>query len=369
MRRVLSPIARDILFVVGLFGASVVNVSTQDEVGVGAIPILGFALLAGSSVALLWRRSHPIIVLGVAVAMSAVWTAASFPSNPVFHLLAALYAVGRYCPDATPSFVGLGAALVVSGLGQIADDDSVSETVTAVVVTGLAWYVGRRMRVRGMYAAAVRERRASEAQRAIADARAAIARELHDVVAHNVSVMTVQAGVARLVVADDPERAQEAIGAVEEAGRNALDELRHLLGVLRPEAADGLEPQPALHQLENLVEQLRATGMTISMTSSVSSDLPVRVDLFAFRIVQEALTNVLKHAGAEATAMVRVEETDGRLEIEVGDTGTGKTTLPGAGRGIVGMEERAAALGGTLEAGPIPCGGFRVAAILPIGDE
>ncbi len=237
--------------------------------------------------------------------------------------------------------------------------------------------MGRRVRLRSYYAAAARERaehvewkRATEAQRAIADARAGIARELHDVVAHNVSVMTVQAGVARLVVADDPERAQEAIGAVEEAGRRALDELRHLLGVLRPETGSGeLGPQPALNQVHKLVDQLRHAGMSISLAADVPSELPVRVDLFAYRIVQEALTNVLKHGGVDATAQVRLEEADGHLDIEVTDTGTATSPLPGSGQGIVGMQERAILLGGTLEAGPRPEGGFRVRARLPIGDQ
>jgi signal transduction histidine kinase len=182
--------------------------------------------------------------------------------------------------------------------------------------------------------------------------------------------MTVQAGVARLVVADDPERAQEAIGAVEEAGRRALDELRHLLGLLRPETATGdLGPQPALNQVQELVDQLRKTGMDISLAANLRSELPVRVDLFAYRIVQEALTNVLKHGGVDAATRVSLEEADGHLDLEVTDTGSATSSLPGSGRGIVGMQERAALLGGTFEAGPRPEGGFRVAARLPIGEQ
>jgi signal transduction histidine kinase len=270
--------------------------------------------------------------------------------------------------------VALAVALTVVGFGQVTDGDPGSEVAMGLVVTTLSWYVGHRIRVR---AAAARERaehlewkRAAEAERTIADARAGIARELHDVVAHNVSVMTVQAGVARLVVAEDPERAQEAIGAVEDAGRRTLDELRHLLGVLRPGAASGdLGPQPSLSQVRKLVDQLRQTGMSILLAADVPPALPVRVDLFAYRIVQEALTNVLKHGGVDATTQVRLEEGDGHLEIEVTDTGTAKSALPGSGQGIVGMKERAILLGGTLEAGPRPEGGFRVLARLPIGDQ
>ena len=373
----LSPVGVDVAVAVVAFGASVVNVAAQDGVGISAIPVAGFLMLAIGSVALVWRRSRPLAVLGVTLAMTVAWMAFSYPGNPIFIILVSLYAVGRYFPKGWISLAALAAALAVVLFGQVTDSEPVAVVVAALVVTTLPWYVGRRVRIRGYYAAAARERaehlewkRATEAQRAVADARAGIARELHDVVAHNVSVMTVQAGVARLVVADDPERAQEAIGAVEEAGRRALDELRHLLGVLRPETASGeLSPQPALNQVHELVDQLRQTGMSISLTADVPSELPVRVDLFAYRIVQEALTNVLKHGGVDATVEVRLEETDGHLDIEVIDTGTATSTLPGSGQGIVGMKERALLLGGTFEAGPRPEGGFRVLARLPIGDQ
>jgi signal transduction histidine kinase len=140
--------------------------------------------------------------------------------------------------------------------------------------------------------------------------------------------------------------------------------------VRRPETAPGeLGPQPALSQVDDLVDQLRRTGMSVSLAMDVQSELPVRADLFAYRIVQEALTNVLKHGGTDAAVIVRLEETDGRLDIEVTDTGTGTSTVPGSGQGIVGMQERAILLGGTFEAGPRPEGGFRVLARLPIGDQ
>ena len=373
----LPPVGVDIAVVVVVFGASVVNVAAQDAAGISEIPVAGLLMLAIGSVALFWRRRWPLAVLGVALAMTVAWMAFGYPGNPIFLILVSLYSVGRYFPEGRISLAALAVALAVVGFGQVTDGDPVSEVVAALVVTTLPWYVGRRVRIRGYYAAAARERaehlewkRATEAQRAIADARAGIARELHDVVAHSVSVMTVQAGVARLVLVDDPERAQEAIGAVEEAGRRALDELRHLLGVLRPETASGeLGPQPALNQVHELVDQLRQTGMSISLAADVPPELPVRVDLFAYRIVQEALTNVLKHGGVDAAVQVRLEETDGHLDIEVTDTGTAPSTLPGSGQGIVGMKERAILLGGTFEAGPRPEGGFRVLARLPIGDQ
>ena len=368
--RALSPRVIDAALAVLVFLAAAVNVVGQDQAGIDGIPMLGFFLLAAASAGLVWRRAFPLVALGVVLAMMVVWTLAGYPSNPVFHLLAGLYAAGRHLPQKWPSLMGLIVALAAAATIQIVDGDPIADIAIVGLFTVLPWYIGRRVRIRGEYATAIRERRSAEAQQTVNDARAAIARELHDVVAHNVTVMTVQAGVARLVVADDPERAQEAIEAVEEAGRRALDELRHLLGVLRPETGtDRMDPQPALHQVDKLAERLRATGMDITVSMDVTSALPVRVDLFAYRIVQEALTNVLKHGGVDAATAVRLSETDGRLAVEVTNTGAVTTVLPGSGRGIVGMQERAGLLGGTFEAGPRPEGGFQVLARLPIGDE
>ena len=224
--------------------------------------------------------------------------------------------------------------------------------------------------------------------------RTRIARELHDVVAHRVSLMTVQAGAAKAVAAEDPEGALRAMAAVEEAGRQALDELRHLLGVLRPETGlDGLGPQPGLADLPRLVEQTRGAGLDVSLaTDGLSAELPARVDLFAYRIVQEALTNVLKHAGPGARTQVRLgsdrnghRHRGARRRQRLGAAFGGGWSIPtggspvddrqdrrsgrSAGHGIVGMRERARLLGGTLEARPRPDGGFRVVAHLPTGGE
>jgi signal transduction histidine kinase len=200
----------------------------------------------------------------------------------------------------------------------------------------------------------------------------------------------VQAGAAKAVAAEDPEGALRAMGAVEEAGRQALDELRHLLGVLRPESdLDGLGPQPGLADLPRLVGQVRGAGLDVSLaTDGVPAELPARVDLFAYRIVQEALTNVLKHAGPGARSEVRLGTDRSGIVIEVLDDGRGLEPPSAAagpfrpadspvgdrqdrrsGHGIVGMRERARLLGGTLDARPRPGGGFRVVAHLPTGGE
>lgn len=370
----LPPVGVDVAVAAVVFVASVLNVASQDDISISELPAAGLVLLALSSIALFWRRQRSPTVLGVVLLVTLTWATLGYPSNPVFHILVALYAVGRYSPDGGISLTGLALALGVIGFGQISDGDPVTDLVTALVLTTVPWYVGRRIRIRRDSAREQAEqlewKRAAQAQRVIAEARAGIARELHDVVAHNVSLMTVQAGVARLVVDDDPSQAREAIGVVEDAGRRALDELRHLLGVLRPETAKGeLAPQPSLNQVQDLVDQLRNTGVQVSLIAHVPSDLGVRLDLFAYRIVQEALTNVLKHGGVGAVARVHIEERDGHLTIEVTDTGITANALPGSGQGIVGMRERALLLGGTLEAGPLRGGGFRVFARLPIGEQ
>ncbi|MEH1126956.1 sensor histidine kinase [Micromonospora sp. CPCC 206061] len=190
-------------------------------------------------------------------------------------------------------------------------------------------------------------------------------------VAHQVSMMTVQAGAAQAVVAADPEGARQAMAAVELAGRQALDELRHLLGVLRPEnERDGLGPQPGLAELPRLIARVRTAGLDVQITDDLRTPLPTRVQLSAFRIIQEALTNVLKHGGPGTRAEVHLREDGTAITIEILDHAqTGIARPQRAGHGIVGMRERATLLGGSLDAGPRPEGGFRVLARLPLTGE
>jgi signal transduction histidine kinase len=355
----------------------------------GDVPLpalLAFALASG---ALYWRRRAPLAVLVVAVAAFAATIGSGYADlgGPV---LIALYSLGRYAPGDRWAQLGVAAAIVVAVVDGLTDPAPWGEAVIAGVVMFVAWYVGRRLRLRSQRAAQLAREQAAEARRIVAEERTRIARELHDVVAHRVSLMTVQAGAAKAVAAEDPEAALQAMGAVEEAGRQALDELRHLLGVLRPETdPDGLGPQPGLADLPRLVEQTRRAGLDVALaTDGVPAGLPARVDLFAYRIVQEALTNVVKHAGPGAHAKVRLGTDKRGIVIEVLDDGhpteSGSEPADGrrpadadrpdtsgrpAGHGIVGMRERARLLGGTLEARPRPDGGFRVLAHLPTGGE
>lgn len=331
-----------------------------------------YALGAG---ALYWRRQRPLAVLGVSLLVLVALTAMSFP-NSVWSMPFALYAVGRYAASDRWSYAGLGAALALATVHSLVEGDSLSDMGFGSVFIFMIWYIGRYLRVRGNYLRLLEERAAqlereqdSEARRAVADERTRIARELHDVVAHRVSLMTVQAGAAKTVVADDPQSSVQAMEAVENAGRQALDELRHLLGVLRPESeASGLGPQPGLADVPRLVQELREADLDVSLTmDDTPEDLPARVALSAYRIIQEALTNVLKHAGPDARTEIRLGVDNEEIAIEITDNGRGASLLPGSGHGIVGMRERAQLLGGRLDARPRPGGGFKVVARLPMG--
>jgi signal transduction histidine kinase len=351
---------------------------------VGDVPIAALLVFAVASAALYWRRRAPLTVLGVAVITWAVTIGSGYADLGGVAIIA-LYSAGRHAADDRRAHVGVAAAIVVILVDGLTDPAPWGEAAFGGVVLFVAWYVGRRLRLRSERAAQLERERAAEARRIVVEERTRIARELHDVVAHRVSLMTVQAGAAKAVAAQDPEGALRAMGAVEEAGRQALDELRHLLGVLRPESdLDGLGPQPGLADLPKLVAQVREAGMRVSLaTDGAPPELPARVDLFAYRIVQEALTNVLKHAGPGARTEVRLGADRNGIVIAVVDDGnpTRKGAESAFGRqpidsdrqirrsGIVGMRERALLLGGTLDARPRAGGGFRVVAHLPTGGE
>ncbi len=205
-------------------------------------------------------------------------------------------------------------------------------------------------------------------RRAVADEQARIARELHDVIAHSVSVIVVQAAAADDVFDERPDQARAALRSIESTGRDALVELRRLLADVRSEDDEPAQPQPGLARIAELAAPLRAAGLEVTLREegAVGDPLPAGVDLSAYRIVQEALTNTLRHAGA-SRAEVTIRAGSDLLELEILDDGRGGGLVgETAGRGIAGMRERTAMLGGTLDAGPVPGGGFRVHARLPL---
>lgn len=240
-----------------------------------------------------------------------------------------------------------------------------------------AWLTGFILNSRSRQTAELRERaerlereREAQARAAVAEERARIARELHDIVGHSVSVMTVQASAVRRLLREDQQREREALQIVEEQGRAALSEMRRLVGVLRrPEEAPALVPQPSLEYVGKLVEQTREAGLPTELRlEGEPAELPQGIDLTAYRFVQEGLTNALKHANAKHAEVV-VRYDNGSVELVVRDDGTGDGAGGGSGHGLVGIRERIAVYGGELAAGPRPEGGYELRARLPVTAE
>ena len=264
---------------------------------------------------------------------------------------------------------GMVAYLVATG--------QVEDAVWNVLFVVPSWLVGRLMRDRRRridelerLTAELERSREEQARLAVAAEQARIAREMHDIVAHAVSLMTIQAAGGERVAERDPQRAREVFGVIREAGSEALGELRRMLGMLRGDDGGAPDPQPSLDGLGALVERARAAGLDARLTLRGDGlpDLPPGPSLAAYRVVQEALTNAAKHA-AGASVEVDVARQDGALHVVVRDDGTGAAAEPaahGAGHGLIGMRERAAAYGGTLDAGPAVRGGYEVRLTLPL---
>jgi signal transduction histidine kinase len=294
-----------------------------------------------------------------------------------FGALLAFWVIGSE-NDRRDAVVGLAAGLGIA-VGTVATDAGhrgLSDYVFGIAITAAAWLGGVVLGSRAR-AAASAERRAEHlaleqeqrAREAVADERMRIARELHDVIAHTVSVMVVQAGAAEQVLEGDNASARAALAAIRESGKTALVELRRLLGVVRADAAAELEPQPSLTRLDELIAGVEAAGVTVELSHEGGQrDLPPGLDQAAYRIVQEALTNTIKHAGRPAHAAVRIGWQPDALLISVSDGGAAGPAAgsAGTGHGLVGMRERAGLYGGELTAGPQPGGGFAVHARLPL---
>ena len=344
----------------------------------GAAPAIAMILFLIGTISLFWRRKKPLQVHATVLVVSALAMAPAYMYGPLPAMMISLYSLGRYTENRRFGYAGLGAALVLVAVEEVYISHATGDSIFSLLIVFGVWYVGRRVRVRGEYLNLLKERashlqreQVAEADKAVTEERTRIARELHDIVAHQVSLMTVQAGAAKTVATQNPEAALQAMESVEKAGRQALNELRHLVSVLRPgNEGDGLGPQPGSSDIPRLVDEVRATGLTVFLSMSLkTTELPARVDLAIYRIVQEALTNVIKHAGPKATADVTISSDRDGVSIEVRDNGGGATHLPGSGHGIVGMRERAQLLGGSLLASPISGEGFKIVAYLPTSRE
>lgn len=334
-------------------------------------------LVAG---ALVFRRRNPMAVLVFTAAVAVVELVAGDPAAPVaMSAVIALYTVASRTDRPTTWRVGLLTMTVLTGTAMFFGSAPwyTQENLGIFAWTGMAGAAGDAVRSRRAFVDAIRERaeraertREEEARRRVAEERLRIARDLHDVVAHHIALVNVQAGVAAHVMDRRPDQAKEALEHVREASRSALNELRATVGLLRqsgdPEAPT--EPAPGLDVLDELVITFRQAGLPVEVARADDGvRLPAAVDLAVYRIIQEALTNVQKHAGSDAKAEVSVIRVGPTLEVTVLDNGA-ETEGPkdGGGHGLLGMRERVTALGGGLTAGPRYGGGFRVQAILPL---
>ena len=342
---------------------------------------LWFDLLAmlAITVPLFFRRRFPFgapVAVGAAIAASSFVDGHLIPSGLITNLAAiSAFVLMGMLRDRTQAIAGLAYGLGVAAIVIHNDPNAgVSNFVFICLVDAIAWTIGLMVGhkfheadlARGRALKAERDRE-ERARLAVSDERARIARELHDVVGHSVSVMTVQASAARRLLRPHQEKEREALLVVEQTGREALAEMRRVVGVLRrPEESPALAPQPTLDQIERLVENTREAGLPVDLRiEGEPVQLPAGLDLTAYRLVQEGLTNTLKHARAQrAEVVVRYE--DGYVELTVSDDGRGGGNGGGGGHGLVGMRERVSVYGGELEAGRRAGGGFRLRARLPV---
>ncbi|WP_434588674.1 sensor histidine kinase [Streptomyces sp. A5-4] len=345
--------------------------------------IRSVALMVLSAAALVFRRRDSMAVLAFTGAVALVELVVGDPPAPVaMSAVIALYTVASRTDRPTTWRVGL---LTMTGLtaGAMCFGSGPwysQENLGIFAWTGIGASAGDAVRSRRAFVDAIRERaeraertREEEARRRVAEERLRIARDLHDVVAHHIALVNVQAGVAAHVMDKRPDQAKEALAHVREASRSALNELRATVGLLRqsgdPEAPTA--PAPGLAVLDELLETFRNAGLAVEVArpdKEVAAPLPAAVDLAVYRIIQEALTNVRKHAGAGAKAEVSVVRVGSSAEVTVLDNGTGPGEGPteGSGHGLIGMRERVGALGGVLTTAPRYGGGYRVHAILPV---
>jgi signal transduction histidine kinase len=328
--------------------------------------LLAAAILVVATAPLYERRRRPVATAMVVAAAVLAFGALQHPATETLLPLAiAAYSVAAYQQRSAGQTIAIGALLVASALSwSDANPNWVEMASNAFFTVGLPFAIGRIVWNRRRRLDREREVAARDA---VALERDRIARELHDVVAHSMSVMVVQAGAAKAVLRRDPEETERALSAIEESGRIGLAEMRRLLSV-EGEVAPSLAPQPGLERLDELLGRMRATGLEVELV--VEGDprpLPAGVDLSAYRIVQEALTNALKHGGDGVHARVLLRYLEEGIDVEVTDDGRGPSPdMDGSGRGLIGMRERVAFLGGELRTGARPGGGFLVHARLPV---
>ena len=360
--------------------ASVVPV-LRGDLSWGTPKSLALALAVLSTAPVAWRARRPLLAASIVLGANGACVVAAAPHQAAFQPFVALvlvaYSVGSRAEGRralwVPPVLAVAAGLLF--VASLLRGGSVGNALPSYVWLVAAWAVGRTVRSWRHKTVSLEqanrelaEQRELQARAAVTVERGRIARELHDVIAHNVSMMVVQAGAAARVLDGEQPHVRNALDAIADTGRETVDEMRTLLGVLR--SGDGrpaLRPQPGLADLEPLIAGVREAGLPVALRiEGEPSGLPQALDLSAFRIVQEALTNALKHAGP-SQAEVTVRYGDDAVELEIRDTGAGGPGGNGTGHGLVGMRERVAMFGGQLDATRASGGGFTVRARLPLG--
>jgi len=375
------PVAADWWLAGGLTVMAVVGHLAIRDPDIADPSVLGAALAVGASLPIGWRRRTPALVLLVVTLCQMGLEAMNAAGPGWIGVLISAYTLGGYRSGRELWRSGVGLVLVVIGfvvVGALNGDAPWQAVLSTPVVVGAAVLLGDNMRRRRERSAELVERaeRAERERHLVAhqhvqEERTRIARELHDVVAHSVSLMVIQTAAARRQLLAGPDGVDASLEAVEETGRTAMQEMRRILGVLRDESGVvSLAPQPGLAAIEGLTSA--ATDLPVSVRSQGDlQHLPTGVEVSAFRIVQEALTNVRRHAGPVHQVEVSMVREGSSLTVEVTDDGRGAaataTDEGGAGFGLVGMRERVAAFDGQLYAGPRPGGGWRVRAVFPVG--
>lgn len=333
-----------------------------------AVALLAAVLLAAS---LAWRRRAPLVALALAIVAAVVSLTEPLdgPIITVIAMMAATYSVGAHTRErsALVGAAGLVCLLAVAVGKEITDEVELADAALPFLVLGGPWLAGLAIRSRRERETALEQSRHEQADAAVADERARIARELHDAVAHSIGVVVLQARGARRTMRTDPAAALGALDAIEATGTQALAEMRRLVGVLRQaDDAMDLSPPPSLRHLDALVDRVRAAGLPVELTiEGTPIELAPGIELSAYRIVQEALTNALAHAGP-ATASVLVRYGEDHLALEIADTGAGARRPDPDGHGLIGMRERVSLYDGRLETDIRPGGGFVIRARLPL---
>ncbi len=380
-----QPLAADTVFAIAVGALSVLGYAAAEVSGSETQQdLVGLLLIAAQTTGLAFRRTAPLRSFVAVITATVLFWIADYPTNfDIFSLLAVYAAIAHGGEDRRRVWTTVGSLVLLLTSIAIAGVLSPGEDLPVAAVFGIAAIhltsgvageivFERRQRLAALEQRAVRAESEREllARQAVLDERARIARDLHDIVAHGMSVMVVQAGAARRVVATQPDRAAQALEHIQETGRQALSEMRRMLGVLRnDDDAAALAPQPTIGDLDDVVQNCVEAGIPAEIIIEGSSpQTAAGIEMTGYRIVQEALTNVIKHAGVSAHAAIRVTYLPDRLRVEVTDDGDGATSRQlseTTGHGLIGMRERVELYGGSFHAGPRPGGGFRVAATIP----